>query len=154
MTQKQFFKKYVQPHLWEGWCWIEGGWGNKNLMLELTRDAREFKSPLYVMPTHDSVPASQHTETNQSEREINYRYHVALPGYNWSGLITLVTRLVTAGLKNQDWLLNSYVSTEPPNPAQQIYRLCIKVREGRVSYSIVEGEFRPSFVNNKVVARW
>jgi hypothetical protein len=152
MTEKAFFKKYVQPFLWEGWCWVDGGWGNKNKVLEVTQEAREFKIAFYFMPTYDTTISK--FEGTESETDINHRYHVAFPGYNWPKLKNTIRELIEAGQTEQDWIVNSFVSTESPDVAEDIYRLAVKVRNGRVSYSIVKGEFVPSFVRNEVVARW
>ncbi len=145
--QEYFFEKFIKPNIWEGILYIDGGWGPRNEVLEITSDdpINGFKVPFYVYPTCDIC--------EDTRKETNKKYIVTFPGEQWKLLVNFMEIVKSLGVKEQRYVLNSYFSTKIPKEGEEIYQLHIVVNE-RTTITIEKGKWIPSFDDSSLIAGW
>jgi hypothetical protein len=145
---EELYVKYIQPYVWEGELWLDGGWGPKNSIQDLISDdpIQGFKVPFLVSPVN-------HIDFDTS-KESNRRYTVAFPGEQWKLLVNFIEAVKGFGVEEQVYVLNSYFSTNLPEEGAQIYQLHIVARQDSTTIHIEKGKWVPSFDESLVVAGW
>lgn len=145
---EELYIKYIQPHVWEGELKLDGGWGPKNSIQELTSDdpLSGFKIPFCVSPTNDI--------DFELAKESNRRYKIVFTGEQWKVLVNFIEAVKSFGVEEQVYVLNSYFSTNIPEEGAEIYQLYITVRQDSTTIHIEKGKWIPSFDESLVVAGW
>lgn len=147
-TQIDLCTKYIQPFLWEGEFWVDGGWGPKNQIqdLFLGDPITGFKLPFYATPINELDP-----DTN---RESNQRYHITFPGEQWKVLLYFIDALKEIGVNDMKLVVNSYFASVLPEEGEQIYQLCIQLKSEHTTLTIEKGKWIPNFEDSVSIAGW
>lgn len=141
------YEKYIKPFVWEGFLWLDGGWGDKNFVQDLLSDdpITGFKVPFYVSPTNLIDP---------SGHDYDRKYIITFTGENWKLLHNFIEAVKTSGVKNQTYILNSYFSTQVPDPGTNLYQLRVTVIGDTTTINIDRGTWIPSFEESLTIAGW
>lgn len=145
--QEYFFEKFISPHVWEGELYIDGGWGPKNEILEITSDdpITGFKIPFYLSP-------SCHID-EITRKESDKKYLLSFPGEQWKLLVMFIEEVKKLGVTEQRYVLNSYFNSQLPEEGKEIYQIHIVVNE-TTTINIEKGKWIPSFDDSILVAGW
>lgn len=149
IENEDLFVKYISSQLWEGELWLNGGWGPKTEVQELTADdpITNFKIPFMVSPIND-------IDFLNGNKESNKRYHIAFTGENWRVLVNFIEEIKKLGVEEQKYVLNSYFTSKIPEEGKEIYQLCIIVKGDSTTIMIDKGKWIPSFENVITIAGW
>lgn len=143
-------KKYILPRIWDGWLWLDGGWGPKNAVNQhVAEECLAGKNtPVYINPYVE-------LDRYHGNRELNKKYRVSFPGKNWTAVIEMIKQLQKLGVTEQRWTLDSHLRTTKATRGD-IYRLLIiagPIPES-IEVRILEGDWIPSFTNTASKAGW
>ena len=152
MTDKTF------TQLLKDWCWIgylkiDDGWGPKVKIM----DKYFQQDPLLGGPADPYfilIPMSDDPEEKSSDPDkkllntpINERYKIGLEKNQIKKLMSAIQFIDSVQVNKATWVLENY------QPEREVpYRIIIQqVKNKEPIISLVEGEFRPTFSNGKVL---
>lgn len=142
-----FWIKYIEPFMWEGKLIIDGGWGPKTEVLELTK-GDEFSKllvPLMVKPSADF---------NDENRVCSEWYNVSFPGEAWKIFLNMINEIKSLTEGNQIYQLKSFLSTKIPSPGDEIFELVIEATKDDTTVIVNQGFWVPSFNDTLMRAKW
>lgn len=159
IKNKFLLEKYLKPYIWEGWLWVNDGWGPKDKIqnMMLGDPVSGFKIPFLLQPYNELLEKEiVGPDGNQyyTTTETDHKYHVAFPGEQYQILIHIIDELIRLGVEEQKYVLNSYFSTQVPNEGSPIFQLHIEVKKNEINFRVEKGKWVPSFEDTLTVAGW
>ena len=147
---EELVSKYITPRIWDGWLWLDGGWGPRNDVNQTVAEKclAGVNTPVYIHPYVE-------LDRENGNRELNERYRISFPGKNWKDVIKMIQQLQTLGVKEQRWTLDSHLRTTKAIKGD-IYRLLIIAGTSpeSIEVRVLEGDWIPSFRNTQSKAGW
>ena len=151
ISHKELVDKYIRPYIWDGYLWIDGGWGAKEFIssLDTNSDILKMTIPLSVEPHSDFIENEK-----GASFPVNQKYRVAFPGEQCEYLFNFIDMVANQGSSEQKYILNSYLDVNDVVEGDPIYQLVITVDEENILIDVERGTWVPSFDNSLVVSRW
>lgn len=146
IQNQDFYEKYILPNVWEGYLWVNGGWGLKDEIAEITAHdpIQGFKLPFYIAP---------HCEFTEDNRPRDCKFKLSFTGEGWKVLYNFIESLKQLGAQEQRYILCSYFASQVPEIGKKLYQLIITVRD-ETTITIEEGTWIPSFEHSDTIAGW
>lgn len=124
----QLAKDYIYPYLWEGE--VLYGLGADKIRTQILDFAHDpvltagLKStkPVFISPNLD--------------RPRENSYHIAFPGGQFGFVVDLINLVKDLGVRSQRYDFVSYLSSQPPKPGDDVYKLIIEVDYNTVRYTV------------------
>jgi hypothetical protein len=147
-VSKKLLTEYVTKYIWEGYLFVDGGWGDKNMVTNIFP-----KEDLLVTPDVFVQPVCEFTENNHSSMvDQNHKYKVVFPGYNYPLVIRYTSKL-TEICEEQLWVLDSF-SRQNEETVFEPYRMEIFVGPSESYVKVYKGVYKPDFSEKTLQVGW
>ena len=159
VDNQEMFNKYLKPYIWEGWLWLDGGWSNyKDEVgkLMMGDPVSGFTLPFLLKP-HNEIEQGYiqvGDQTTVTSIEKDRKWHEAFPGEQYKILLHLITAIRELGIEKQEYVLNSYFSTQVPDGGEPIFQLKITVTKNEIQFKVLRGKWLPSFDDVLPASGW